>query len=46
MKSLLMNPNENNNPFSGLTKLKKAGILLLLVLIITFYVLSIQFLLQ
>ncbi|WP_167400517.1 hypothetical protein [Flavobacterium psychrolimnae] len=42
MKNLIMNPNESNDPFNLLNLLKKIGLCLLVILIITFYMLCYQ----
>lgn len=44
MKNLTMKPNEGNNEPKGLNLMQKIGICLLVLTIIVYYVLSIQFL--
>lgn len=44
MKNLVMNKEEDNNAFTGMKLLKKIGVILLVTLLITFYVMSLHFL--
>lgn len=46
MKNLAMDNGKNENGFKGLNKSKKAALIIFVALIITFYVLSFQFLYQ
>ncbi|SDX99915.1 hypothetical protein SAMN05444338_12114 [Flavobacterium degerlachei] len=41
-----MNPDEEKNPFKSLKLVQKIALLLLVITIITFYVLSIQYIMQ
>jgi len=41
-----MNPDENKSPSKNLRLLQKIGVLLLAILIFTFYILSINFIIQ
>lgn len=45
-KDVFMNPDEEKNPFKSLKLVQKLALLLLVITIITFYVLSIQYIIQ